>query len=178
MELSIFQKLAVMQAIYKSVADEVSTKNPDGVRGQADAYMAERYAESGEKVTKRIHINGYDVGTLSTKESKPVPQKVTVELEVVDMDKLAVWMTDGLEQMVDEFYRTIEDELIQRFALWYLEQTGEVPDGCELVTNIEPERPRAYAGTVLKINEKEVARAMGGALPAYLGNLLEGGIEE
>lgn len=170
-----FEKLAIAQAVYKAVADQVATKDPYNLRGECDEYMRQRYEESGEKLTKRIAVNGVEVGTISTKESKPIPQKVTRELVIKDMGALSEWMADGLEEKVDEFYKEIEFELVERFALWYARETGEVPDGCEVETVIEPERPLAYAGTVLRVDGAKVADALGSMLPAYVQNLLEGG---
>ena len=173
-----FEKLAIAQAIYKAVADQVATKDPYNLRGECDEYMRQRYEESGEKLTKRIVINGCEVGTLFTNESKPVASSVETTIVVEDIDALGEWATSHVADEFDRFLDEIKDETMERFARWYAARTGELPEGCTLETVVIPARPRSYCGTVLKVDERAVANALEGQLPAYVANLLEGETED
>ena len=152
------EKLAVAQAVYKMAASLVSTKSPDSLRALCDADMRANYESTGAK-SYDVTLDGQKVGTYSVKTSK-ASSKPT--LEVVDMKAYVAYC-------VENGYITTDDAQVRM----HLDESGEVPDGCEVRT---VEKPGGYAGTVLKVDEEAVVAALGDALlPTVQQALLEGG---
>jgi len=156
-ELTPVQRLAVAQAVYRRVGAIVSTKDPDSLRAQCDADMRANFENTGAK-SYDVVIDGSKVGTYSVKTSKP---KKNVDLRVVDMKAYVEWCCQNS-------CMTTDDAQARR----KFEETGEVPDGCEVV---EIETAGGYSGTVLKVDEEAVADAVGGLLPSTIAGLLEDG---
>ena len=173
------QKLAVAQALYKVVGAAVSTKDPDSLRGRMDAEAEHAYRFDGIK-SRDIIINGEKVGTYAAKVARAVdyqPAEYETHAAVEDTEKLRNWLLnlDRVERgVVLEFVMTVADE----FAAYWLDRCGELPDGCELQTRCVKQavdaQPMRYAGTVLKVDEDAVARALAGELPGVIAGLLEG----
>lgn len=176
------EKLAVAQAVYNVVGRAVSTKSPTSLRAQLDAEAERAYRMEGIK-SRDVMLNGEKVGTYSCKFTREVPYQ-NAEYEDVpaleDMQKLKAWMNrlDADERdLLGRFVRVHADEL----SAWWLEETGELPGGCEIVhkkvSDAVPGRPAGFNGTVLRIDENAVAHALAGELPAAVAGLLtdEGG---
>lgn len=107
-------RLALAQALYKKVANLVSTRDPESLRWQFDREILANYAESGAK-SGEMRIGGEKVGTWSVVKGEPSSTrhwKVRDEDAVLDrldaddlryfakehMDYLIEWMEDnGLE---------------------------------------------------------------------------------
>lgn len=155
-ELRPVEQLAVAQAVYKSVAGIVSTKDADSLRSMCDADTIANYASTGAK-SYDVRLLGEKVGTYSVRVNKA--KKVST-LAVEDQDAYMAWCADNGFVLTDD----------KRAQQW-LDQTGEVPDGCTVLVDEQPER---VAGTTLKVDERKVAEVMGGELPAAVRGLLEG----
>lgn len=171
------EKLAVAQAVYNVVGRAVSTKSPTSLRAQLDAEAERAYKMEGIK-SRDVMLNGEKVGTYSCKFTREVPYQ-NAEFEDVpaleDMQKFKAWMTrlDADDRkLLKRFVCAHADEL----ADWWLQETGELPGGCEIVhkkvADAVPGRPAGFNGTVLRIDEEAVAHALAGELPAAVAGLL------
>lgn len=173
---SKIEKLAVAQAIYKVVAAQVSTKDKGNLRGQVDAEMLADYEANGNR-TRDVRVNGQIVGTLSVKKSKPKPAiaaEVVSHAAVEDLDRFNDWLwRSEPDKLIDYIFANADD-----FAAWWLDLTGELPDGCEIVHITvpgEPAVPEQVTGTTLKVDEYKVADALKGELTGAVAALLTEG---
>ena len=115
------ERLAIAQAVYKMVADAISTKNPDSLRGRLDAAMLDAYDANGIK-SRDLRIGNDKVGTYSVTVKKAVHRS---HVEVTDEDAYEMWAdANGLTKVV------VDAAAVQAWT----EDTGEVPDGCAIVT--------------------------------------------
>ena len=152
MELTNTEQLAIAQALYNHLGKMVSTKDPDNLRGEADAHYKALFEETGAK-SFDVRINGEKVGTYTVKVSKPTPAITRKDFTITDKDKLLCWAaTQDTELVYDYVSERLED-----FALWYSTLTGEAPKGCEWVATIEPGKEPEYMGGVLKVDADAVA---------------------
>ena len=168
MEQKDMERLAVAQAVYKAVADIVSTKNPDGMRAQADAELMDAYTQMGVK-SMDLRVEGQKVGTYSVTMAKAVPEKQSARLDVEDHDRLVRWLKADPEAL---------DSLMEMYADQYAQAlfaaSGEVPDGCDAATVVTPAQPEHAKGTTLRVDARKVAQALKGNLPQAVSALLEG----
>lgn len=171
------EKLAVAQAVYNVVGRAVSTKSPTSLRSQLDAEAERAYRMEGIK-SRDVMLNGEKVGTYSCKFTREVPYKNAEFADVPaleNMEQFRAWMTrrDRQERELTERFIRINADA---FAAYWLEETGELPGGCEIVhkkvAEAVPGRPAGYNGTVLRIDEEAVAHALAGELPAAVAGLL------
>lgn len=168
--LSDTERLAVAQAVFKAMADEVSTKNPDGLRGRMDARLLDAYEATGAK-SFDLKVDGKKVGTYSVVVSKARPEQVDTRVAVTDHRRLARWLARNLDELAGYVARHGTD-----VAAFMLDEYGELPDGCEtyevLAHEAEPERAER---TTLRVDGQKVAEALRGRLPEAVAGLLEGG---
>lgn len=169
------EQLYVAQALYSALGAEVSTKNPDNLRGRSDARAVALYEADGTR-TRNARLNGMKVGTYSTKVEEATPAEdaeMGYVLHVVDARKVA--KSAGAEAM-ERYVEMHADE----FARWWMSLTGEMLEGCEMsyevVKPARPAMPERVTGTVLRIDPKKVAQALGPQLaPAVTYILTDGG---
>lgn len=155
---SDIEKLIVAQAVYKIVSEEVSTKDPDNLRGRVDAHYREKFEQDGGK-SYDLNLFGKKVGTYSVSVTKPKKQRV---LNVVDPVAFMAWCEDN---------DCIITEPDIAKANRHFDYTGELPAGCSMVT-VEDDGGKFKHGT-LRINAASVNDALGGTLLPAL--LTEGG---
>lgn len=160
--LTTIEKLTVAQALYKAVADVVSTKNPDSLRSELDAEMLHSYDLDGIK-SRDLRINGEKVGTYTVRVKKAFSKDRPV---LTDIDAFIKWLNENQDYALD--YAQSQPD----FVAWVVMQ-GELPDGYELHRD---EFPEAATGTTLKVDVQKVADAMGNELPSAVAGLL-GGVE-
>lgn len=113
-------KFAVLQSLYKRLGEMLGTKNPDNLRGHADADLLDLWEHHGVD-RQRLQIGDTTIGYLVLKFSKATKKAVII---VTDPDALA----QEDEALVRMFVRHYAD----KFANFVLEVTGAVPDGCEM----------------------------------------------
>ena len=192
------EKLAVAQALFKVIAAAVSTKEPDSLRSRVDAETVATYEQTGAK-TFDIRINGRVVGTYTVCVSK---EEHRMDLAVEDRPAFDAWcLENGLAEERASFEVRMPDEptgdqaaafdlLVRegiiterrridtspdamREARRVLEENGEVPAGCEVRYRDVESEP---TGTMLRVDPRLVAQAMGDELTgAVIGLLAEGG---
>lgn len=165
------ERLAIAQAVYKAVADVVSTKNPDSLRSQADRELRDMYDSMGVK-SLDLKLEGQKVGTYSVTMAKATEEKHSRFLKVTDPAKVQAWA----EENETEFREWLSGAW-EAFADYCFETYGEVPEGTEVVDHMIPALPEHVKGTTLRVDPAKVAKALQGQLPAYVAGLLEGGEE-
>lgn len=122
------ETLAALQAVYKRIGEALSTKDPDSLRGMADAWLVGQYEATGiDRVSLRI--GDTEVGKYCVKKSKPTK---TTEVYVNDAEALCHEDADLMAAFVRQH--------AQDFAKFVFEQTSAVPDGCEVAVVDVPSR--------------------------------------
>lgn len=168
-KLDKVEQLAVLQALQNRIGDMVKTKDPDNLRGQVDRMMVERY-ESDPLAGKSYDVKlfGEKVGTYSLTVSKAKPQSKRLDIDILDPVEFRQWCADM--GFLEVNMKAVDD---------YVKATGNVPEGCEPITVIEPE---IFGGevtrTTLKVEPEKVAHVLGHELGEFTVGLLEGGIDD
>lgn len=156
-EAENLETLAKAQAAYKLLGDALSPKNPDSYRSAADAWLIDLYETTGiDRVS--LQVGGEEVGKYVVKKSKPTKRTT---LFVNDAGALV----EDEPSMLAAFARRHADE----FARFVLEETGAVPDGCELSVEDVPGRVIGTAITGCKpdvvlplLGASDIAGLLGG----------------
>lgn len=153
------QRLAIAKALDNQLRDYIDDLNAD-----CKAELEQAFKDEGT-TQRRVFINGVDVGTYSARISKP---KVEEAFEVTDWEALERWHFSN-EDALAFVVRHVVD-----FAKWHFEQTGEMPDGCELV---EKEIPGGKFETAsLRVKDISIIeQATRARLTSEVELLLEGG---
>lgn len=179
-KLTDLERLALMQAIYKVVAEQVSTRNPDSLRHRLDEQARKDYAESGVK-SRDLLLNGKKVGTYSvsmTKEVSPAHlDGIRWNGDKAPVEEFSEWCEDNLTKadLLDFVTDGGEDtDMMESLANWWFGATGEVPDGFEHFEHDVPGMAPTFNGTTVRVSPEKVARAMGAELPATVVGLLGG----
>ena len=161
-EYSPMEQLAIEQAIYKTIAADVSTKG-DSLRNAIDGAIIEQYQRSGAK-SYDVKVNGEKVGSYSVRLSKDKTEKVP---RIEDADAFQRWLTDA--ENMPQIVSYIRDD-DYRFLDWLIKSLGVVPDGVE-VMDVTHEGGDVM-GTTFRVDEHKVANALGNALPEAIAGLL------
>lgn len=157
----LMAKVAIAQAVYKTVAEYVSTKSDDNLRAEFDRAIAGLYDATGAK-SFEMKIGEQKVGSVSLRQSK---EKTEYHLDVTNLEQFEDWLLEnGLAFQKVEYDR---DSVIS-----YLLKTGEAPEGATLEKVTVPAQ---ILGTTLKIDTGKVADALAGELPQAVSNLLTNG---
>ena len=157
----LMAKVAIAQAVYKTVAEYVSTKSDDNLRAEFDRAVLEAYDQSGAK-SFDINIGNATVGTVSVRKSK---EREECSLSVYDQAAFEKWLLNTGLGHTEIVYN--ENSVIEYFT-----NTGEMPEGASIDLVRIPEQ---VTGTTLRINTDKVADALAGELPQAVSNLLTGG---
>ena len=164
------EQLAIKQALFKKLADDVDTKNPDSLRAQLDESVVNNYKSTGYK-TMDVFVEGEKVGTYTARTSKGKPEEVRRSLVVIDGAKLEQYInSDECTEEVIQYAQLMADN----FADFMLNTYGIVCDGCEVMDEVIPAQPPRVTGTTFRIDPDKVADALGSALPTTLAGLLKG----
>ena len=178
-ELPPMERLAIEQALYSKLGEDVSTKNPDSLRAQMDEAFISSYRASVatglSNKSNNVFVNGEKVGTYSIRENKGKDAQTVQRFEVADDAALDAWVRGEDAQPFWDGYITSHRS---QFAQWYFETMGELPEGCEMAERTIPAQPTTIGGTTLRIEADKVAQALKGYLPTTFGGLLGGGADE
>lgn len=164
------ERLAVEQAVYNVIGQDLKTGVADNLRGQVNGFYLDLYQQTGATGFE-VRLNGQKVGTYGFNRVKGTPERTVTELRVTDMDALRAY--DDAD--FDEFCARWVLDHIGEIAVQYAAKTGELPDGVEYVTETVPATPDTVRpnGT-MRIRPEKVAAALGNALPATIAGLLGG----
>ena len=160
MNLKPIERLTLAQAIYKVVAEAVSTENPDSMRSDIDAELIKAYELDGIK-SRDLRLNGETVGTYTVRVKKAVTKDMPA---LRDLDAFKAWLEDNKEYAIS--YALLQPD----FVSWVVSQ-GELPDGYD-IEHIE--FPEKATGTTLRVDVEKVSQAMGNELPSAVAGLLGG----
>ena len=166
------ETLAVLQALYNAIGEEVSTTDPDNLRGRVNEHYRGLYEDTGATGFE-VRVGGEKVGTYGFSKRKGQPERVEQALEVVDADALKAWAEcDEFNEWVSAFI----DMNLESLALDYAKLTGELPDGIEVVERVIPATPDTIRpnGT-LRIKRQVVERARDALAGGGLAGFLAGG---
>ena len=151
------ERMAILQAFYSAIADEVSTKGT-GLRALLDEGAFEGYLQDGIK-SYDLWVRDDKVGTYTVTVRAGRPERTVPVVD--DPARFRAWCEANDCMMPDE------STAFERFA-----ETGELPDGCELLT-YPADPPRL--STTLRSDAMKVAEALGDELPAVVTELIAGG---
>jgi hypothetical protein len=165
---SELERFAVAQALYKAIAAQVKTGEPDNLRGRVDDMLRDDYKEKGTD-RYRLKVGGVEVGTLSLRLGR-AQTRLIVEDETAFLD----WLFDDGIGYLHEFINSPKGRALVDFMASAIIADGEVPRGCTAYTE-----PAHFEGTTVKgCDIEDVANALGLNLPqAMMYALTEGGEE-
>lgn len=165
--------LVIIDTLNKQFKEQLDAKNPHSLRSRVDVRRRELFEQTGAK-TSDVRLLGDKVGTYSIRMSKAVESRQGERFEVEDYAALAKFVTD---ECGDYLMRYVASDL-ESFAAWYLDYTGEIPEGCVLKKYVTPAVEPEYIGGTLKVDAAKVAEVVhrDAQLNAAFGALLgEGG---
>lgn len=170
-DLPPMERLAIEQALYQRIAEDVSTKNADSLRSACDEQIINNYRAMGAK-SYDTHVNGQKVGTYSVRMSKEKPEQVQKQLIVTNPEELNTYVqSDECKEELTEYINL----MAQNFAEYLLDTYGIVAEGCEVVDEVTPAQSTQVIGTTLRIDADKVAKALSGYLPTVIGGLIDAG---
>ena len=169
--MNSIERLAVEQAVYNTIGADLKTGVPDNLHGEVNGFYLDLYQHTGA-VSFDVRVNDQKVGTYSFARVKGKPAQEVTEVRVTDLEALRA---DESDEFLDFISRWIESHLPE-LAVQYAQETGELLDGMEYVTETIPATPDTIRpnGT-MRIRPEKVAAALGNALPATIAGLQEGG---
>ena len=112
-------KLAALQFIYKKAAEQVSTKDPNNLRGLCDQEVIKAYEETGAKQFA-LQIGGIEVGTYSVTLTKPTEETTKREIRINDSHAFGEWIKSCDREVLEDWARVTAYE----FASHVIEETG------------------------------------------------------
>lgn len=165
------ERLAIEQAVYNTIGADLKTGVTDNLRGEVNGFYLDLYQQTGATGFE-VRVNGQKVGTYGFSKVKGTPEREVTELRVTDH---AALRADNSEEFCEWLTRFMEQNL-EKLAVQYATETGELLDGMEYVTETIPAVPDGIRpnGT-LRVKPEKVAAALGNALPATIAGLLGGG---
>lgn len=172
-ELPIMERLAIEQALFSRLGEDVSTKNPDSLRSFADEQVVGNYYATGAK-SYDLSVNGQKVGTYSIRVSKGKAETKKQTLQVTDGAVLEQYIQLECADAAVEYAQLMS----RNFAEFMLQTYGVVCDGCEVVDVVTPAEPSCVLGTTLRVDAEKVGSALVGYLPTTVAGLLGGGEDE
>ena len=163
--------LVVIDTISKKLSEQLDTKNPNSLRSRVDERRRLLYEQTGAK-SSDVRLLGEKVGTYSIRMSKPKESSQDERFEVEDYEALAKFV---IAECADYAMQYISNDLAA-FAVWYLDYTGEMPEGCTLKKYVTPAVEPQYMGGTLKVDAGKVAEVVrrDAQLNAAFGSLLGG----
>ena len=164
--------LVVIDTINKKLSEQLDTKNPNSLRSRVDERRRLLYEQTGAK-SSDVRLLGEKVGTYSIRMSKPKESHQGERFEVEDYEALAKFVVAECEDYAMQY---ISNDLAA-FAAWYLDYTGEMPEGCALKKYVTPAVEPQYVGGTLKVDAGKVAEVVqrDAQLSAAFGALLGDG---
>lgn len=167
-DLPLMEQLAIEQALFSRIGNDVSTENPESLRSYADSQLIGSYYTTGARSYDQF-VNGQKVGTYTVRVGRGTKEQKKTHLVVSKPDKLESYVNSP--ECSDEVaeYMVL---MAQNFASWMLETYGIVCDGCEVwEETISAESPKVL-GTTLRIDAEKVSEALAGYLPTTIAGLL------
>ena len=167
------ERLAVEQALYNAIGRDVKTNVDGNLRAQVNEHFRDLYEMTGATGFE-VRVNGRKVGTFGFNRVKGTPAKTVHEFVLLDHARCVAVMDEDPD--FGAFAHRYVEHHLEEVARAYFEQTGTVPDGCDVLTHEVPATPDGIRpnGT-LRVSPEKVADALGPRLPQAIAGLLEGG---
>ena len=168
-----YGRIAVMQAVYKALGEELSTHGKahgaGNIRTRADDAMRELYEGTGAKQLSLV-VNGQQVGTLSARLTKPESRDW---FSCDNVPELVAWLRsdDGeaaLTRLVSEMGGDIAADSVSH--------EGELPPGCS--SHHSETKGGAWGGTTIRVDVPKVRDALGDSLPQAVAGVLMGEVAD
>lgn len=157
-----------LKMVRDAIGKELDTKNKSNMRGQVDAAYRRLWEQTGGK-TYDMRMRGRKVATYSVKTKHEAHKTV---YDLADADAFGDWLLSGDGTHAATLWA---DRHAEQFVKWYVEETGEIPDGVEprdVMTSTEGEYD---SGMVTHFQPQQVIEALGDDLPTAVAGLLGGG---
>ena len=160
------ETLTVLQALYNAIGEQIATNDPTNLRGRVNERYRALYEDTGATGFE-VRVGGEKVGTYGFSKRKGQPERTVSELQVVDDAAIVAWCDAS-----EEYQRWVR----QYATVLAAKQTGELPDGIEVVERTIPATPDTIRpnGT-LRINRRTVERARDALAGGGLAGFLAGG---
>lgn len=163
-------RLAIAQAVYKAMGDQLATNGGErgnNIRTEADDMLRASFDTLG---TDRIalEVNGERVGTLSARITKPTNE---IDYSLTNLNELVEWLRGG------EGYAVLTEVAKKQWkavAKASVDMDGEVPPGIDASTYSVPAR---WDGTTLRVDVAKVRDALGTGLTAAVAGVISGEVE-
>ena len=167
-DAEVIRKMALAQALFKAIKEEVGTGDPGNLRGEFDAIMAERFEKARAlgvaPKSFDVEIDGEKVGTYGITVDKGEPARDEAKLRVSDPDAFELWAG------ANGFLRTSVDMAAVEA---YFAEEGDVPDGCDVhVVHVPERRGGGIKRTSLRIDTPKVSHALGASVGESVAWLL------
>ena len=165
------ERLAIEQAVYNAIGADLKTGVTDNLHGEVNGFYLDLYQRTGATGFE-VHVNGQKVGTYGFSKVKGQPERTVTEVRVTDPQALRSDQSDDFNDWLTQYVAANLESL----AVQYAQETGELLDGMEYVTETIPATPDTIRpnGT-MRVRPEKVAAALGNALPATIAGLLGGG---
>lgn len=163
------EKLAIAIAIEKSLAEITDGKKRDSLRATINRQMLQAY-ELDHTSKKEIWVNGQPVGHIRVQTNAKKIDDTFERFEVISMDSLRAF--DDVD--FHEYTARWLERHISDIAHDYFFDTGEMPDGCDMVTyQTTPAEPKPTV--YISVKPELVADALRDGLPAAIAGLITDG---
>ena len=159
--------LLAMQAIRKAVSEQTDKHRAGSLRRRFDEEALAEF-ECDHTRSKDLWIGDLKVGSYTVVQPKPKAVAPREEFAIISEDALLDWSDEGFM----DYTRSWILDNIGVIAESYFYETGEMPNGCEIVSaeTHEPSEPSPYVR--ISVDENAVFAAIGGA--DYLGGAVDG----
>ena len=150
-----------------AIGKELDTGNASNMRGQVDAVYRKLWEQTGGK-SFEMRMRGNKVATYSVKTTKE-RHKTVYDLE--DATAFGDWLFSEDGRQAAQMWA---DEHPEQFVKWYVERTGDIPDGVQPRDVTVSNEGEYNGGMVSQFRQQEVLRALGDDLPTAVAGLLGG----
>lgn len=156
-------KLFALDAVIKELTEE-----RDMLKAECSEELLEAYERNGDTQRRSIYF-GKGAGCFSVSFSKPKPSREVVEYHLADWEGFGGWLDDNPMAMAKYLLAHAEE-----FGQWWLEETGELPDGISRVSYMTPDEPEHVNGTRLYVKKDAIIDVLIPTLPSVIAGLLGG----
>ena len=165
--------LAMLQALRSAIGAQVELTRPGNLRDRVNGHYHDLYEDTGATGFEIRSGNGREkIGTYGFNKRKGQPARTESRWQVTDRRALAEWARSSEDYR--RWLEQINDDALWELTRQYFEDTGEMPDGAEMVEVTVPATPDTIRpnGT-LRVSRQMVTTARellaGGGLAGLLG---------
>ena len=157
-------KLFALEAVIKELSQE-----RDILKAECAEELLDSYEKNGDTQRRSVYF-GKGAGCFSVSFSKEKPSVEAVEYNLADKDAFADWLDEN-----PIAYARYMLENASEFGEWWLNETGELPDGISRVSYMTAYEPEHVSGVRLSVKKDAVIDVLMPSLPEAIKGLLGGG---